>query len=66
MRARDLLTVPYRVVRVPVSIAEFKIGQRLPDRSLTRELIALSVRTADHLAGWVLRDESLARISSED
>lgn len=65
MNVRDLIALPYRVVRTPLAIVDFQLARRLPENSQARVLFERTLGTADHLAGRLLRDESLARMGAD-
>jgi hypothetical protein len=65
MNTKNLATLPYRLVRTPLAIVDFKLVHRLPEDSRPRLVIERAIGSVDRLAGRLLHDDSLARIGTD-
>jgi hypothetical protein len=57
----NLITLPYQAARLPLSIVDKAIGERLPETSPPRVALDRTLGSADRLAGTVLRNPVIAQ-----
>lgn len=57
----QLITLPYKTARLPLSLADKTLGDRLPETSAPRVLLDRAIGSADKLAGSVLGDQVIAQ-----
>jgi hypothetical protein len=60
-----LLTLPYKIARLPWSLVDQRVSSRLPEASPSRVLLGKVIGSSDRLAGSLLGDPDLAGRGSE-
>ena len=61
----NLLTIPYKLARLPIGLVDERVTERLPEGSAPRTAIDRALGSADKLAGSLLRDPDLAARGAE-
>jgi hypothetical protein len=61
----NLIALPYEAARLPLSIVDKAVGDRLPETSAPRVALDRTLGSADRLAGSVLRNPAIARRGAE-
>lgn len=61
MRKRNVIAVPYAIVRVPLSYLDVKLVQRLPEDAAVRIAFDQALGGIDLCAGHVLGIDSISR-----
>lgn len=60
-----LIALPYKAARLPLTLADKTIAERLPETSGPRVLLDRTLGSADKLAGSVLRNQDIAQQGAE-
>lgn len=60
-----LITVPYKIVRTPLTLLDGQLAERLPETSFPRVALDRVIGTSDRLAGALLRDDTIAERGEE-
>lgn len=61
----QLISLPYKAARLPLTVADKALGDRLPETSAPRVALDRTLGSADKLAGSVLRNRVIARQGAE-